>query len=144
MSSVLPDTTTPFGRRVAQRLRDERIIWLTAIDTTGTPQPNPVWFLWDGETILVFNQTSAKRLQHIARNPRVALNFNTTADGGSDLVIITGEATLNPNEKLAHEIPEYVAKYQQRIDDENFGTIENMARLYPVALRIRPTKVRGF
>ncbi len=140
MSSVLPDATTPFGQRVAQRLREETVIWLTTVGADGTPQPNPVWFLWDGETILVYNQTTAKRLQHIARNPHVSLNFNST-DDGDYVVIITGEAQVNPNEKLAHEIPEYAAKYAQSIVE--LGSIENMAREYPVALRIRPTKVRG-
>jgi hypothetical protein len=33
------DLTTEFGRRVAQRLAEERIIWLTTMDAAGFPQP---------------------------------------------------------------------------------------------------------
>jgi hypothetical protein len=36
-SSVLPDPATPFGARVARRLREEVIIWLAAVAADGTP-----------------------------------------------------------------------------------------------------------
>jgi hypothetical protein len=38
--------------RVAQRLREDAVIWLTTVAANGTPQPNPVWFLWDGHSVL--------------------------------------------------------------------------------------------
>src|SRR5689334_16400370 len=76
VSSVLPDPATPFGAQVARRLREEMVIWVTAEAEDGTPQPNPVWFLWDGASFLIYCQRGAKRLEHIRRNPRVALNFN--------------------------------------------------------------------
>jgi hypothetical protein len=39
------DTSTKFGQRVAQRLEEERVIWLTTVDGQGIPQPRPVWLL---------------------------------------------------------------------------------------------------
>jgi len=56
MAFQLPDQSTPFGERVARRLRDERLIWFTTVDAKGTPQPTPVWFLWDDatSTILIY------------------------------------------------------------------------------------------
>ena len=62
MDAVLPDPATPFGARVAQRLREDAVIWLTSVAADGTPQPNPVWFLWDSHTVLVYNQPTARRL----------------------------------------------------------------------------------
>ena len=47
--TVLPDAGTPFGDRVRERLVDEQVIWLTTVGADGTPQPNPVWFLWTPE-----------------------------------------------------------------------------------------------
>jgi len=44
------DLTSAFGERVARRLREERLIWLVTIDSSGLPQPSPVWFWWDGES----------------------------------------------------------------------------------------------
>ena len=49
------DLSTDFGQRVARRLREERIIWLITIDAQQVAQPVPVWFWWDGETILIYN-----------------------------------------------------------------------------------------
>jgi hypothetical protein len=51
MDAVLPDPATPFGARVARRLRDETVIWLTAVAADGTPQPNPVRLLTQHEFI---------------------------------------------------------------------------------------------
>ena len=42
------DTATPFGERAQRRLRDDKLAWLTTTSADGTPQPVPVWFLWDG------------------------------------------------------------------------------------------------
>lgn len=142
MSSVLPDPATPFGRRVAERLRDEHLIWLTTVSADGTPQPNPVWFLWDGESMLIYNQTGARRLAHIARNPRVALNFETDA-GGDDVIVLTGEARLSPDEVSPDKNAAYVAKYRDSIMG-SFTSPERFASLYPVPLRITIEKVRGF
>src|SRR5438132_1268065 len=35
MTFQLPDPSTPFGERVARRLREERLIWLTTVDARG-------------------------------------------------------------------------------------------------------------
>jgi PPOX class probable F420-dependent enzyme len=142
MTTILPDPTTPFGERVARRLREEIVIWLTTTGADGTPQPAPVWFLWEGETFLIYTLANAKRLAHIERNPHVALNFDSDGSGG-DIVVFTGEARRAPDEPPADQNPAYAEKYRASIANE-FQTAANFARGYPVALRIRPSKVRGF
>ena len=47
------DPDTEFGARVERRLREDVIGWLVTVSADGTPQPNPVWFVWDGETALI-------------------------------------------------------------------------------------------
>jgi PPOX class probable F420-dependent enzyme len=100
MDAVLPDPATPVGARVAQRLRDEAALWLTAVAADGTPQANPVWFLWVGHTVLVYNQPTAKHLVHIRRHPKVALHCNSNGQDG-DIIVMTGEARLSPEEPQA-------------------------------------------
>ncbi len=95
---------TRFSRHVSVRLRKERIIWLTTVDSTGddAPWPRPVWFHWDGRTVLIFSQKSKAKLRHISHNPRVALNFNTDREGG-DVAVIVGDAHIlerEPSRKL--------------------------------------------
>jgi PPOX class probable F420-dependent enzyme len=141
MSSVMPDTSTPFGERVARRLREEAVIWLVTVDASGTPQPNPVWFLWDGQTFLIYSLSNAKRLAHIARNSRVALHLDS--DEGDDVAIITGEARISQEEPPPHQNPAYVAKYRDAILEIPYD-LEQFARQYSTAIRVTPRKVRGF
>lgn len=142
MTSILPDTSTPFGERVARRLRNEQVIWLTTTGVDGTPQPNPVWFLWDGQTFLIYNRADAKRLEHIRRNPRVALNFDTDGDGGG-IVVITGEAQIEQAAPPPEQVTAYLDKYREGIADLG-STAESFAASYSVVVRVRPAKVRGF
>ena len=59
----LLDTTTPRGRRIATRLRDEVIAWLVTVRRDGQPQPSPVWFLWQDPDILMYSQPDRPKLE---------------------------------------------------------------------------------
>jgi PPOX class probable F420-dependent enzyme len=141
MDIVMPDPSTPFGARVARRLREEHVIWLTTVDASGAPQPTPVWFLWDGDTVLIYNRNDARRIAHVQRNPRVALHFDGDKRGG-DIVVITGTAQLTPEDPPADQLPVYVDKYRDHLRRLNY-TPESFAAAYSVAMRVRPRKIRG-
>jgi len=102
----MPAAGTDLGDRLRRHLEQDRVAWLTSVGADGTPQPNPVWFIVEGEEILVWNAARAHRLNHIRSRPRVALNFNSTRTGG-DILIITGEAHLDESAPLPHEVPAY-------------------------------------
>ena len=143
MTFQLPDSSTPFGERVARRLRDERLIWFTTVEAKGMPQPTPVWFLWDetNSTILIYSRADAKRLAHLQQNPRVALNFDGNGTGG-DIIVITGMARVSTDDPPADRLPIYAEKYRDFIA-RRYETPEKFASIYPIALRIRPITVRG-
>ncbi len=144
------DLTTEFGQRVARRLREERIIWLITVDAHGIPQPNPIWFWWDGETIppedgdysiLMYSLPDTAKLRNMAAHPQVTLHFDGDGRGG-DIIVITGEARLDPSAPSAAQHAEYAAKYQWGFERIH-KTAEEFARTYSVPVRITPTKVRG-
>jgi PPOX class probable F420-dependent enzyme len=137
------DTGTPLGRRAEERLRTEKAIWLTTVGPDGTPQPNPVWFTWDGATVLVYSDNKAARLRNLRANPRVALNFDTADGGEGDVHIITGIARVAAKEPPVTENEPYLAKYADAIREIGFEA-EPFARKYSVALRITPERLRGF
>ena len=87
------DLKTEFGQRVNRRLETEQIIWLTTMGGDDTPQPRPVWFLWDGETMLIYSRPNTAKLRHIASNPKAALHFDGNSTGG-DIVVFTGKAII--------------------------------------------------
>lgn len=135
------DTSTDFGRRVARRLEEERIIWLTTGGPDGTPQPRPVWFWWDGQSFLIYSRPGTHKLHHIAANPRVALHFDGDGQGG-DIVVFTGRARLDESTPPAHDLVEYAAKYREGFRRINMTPLE-FAAAYSVALRVTPTNLRG-
>jgi PPOX class probable F420-dependent enzyme len=93
------DLTTKLGAQAAQRLQQDYIIWLTTVSRDGTPQPNPVWFYWDGKSILIYTQPTSHKLKNISRNPRVSVNFQAN-DEGDDVIVLTGDASIDKNPHL--------------------------------------------
>jgi len=136
------DFTSPIGQRIQLRLLEEETIWLTTVDASYTPQPRPVWFQWDGETAMIFSQAGAAKVRHIARNPRVALNFNTDEDGG-DVGVLIGEARLLEEAPPVTRLQAYLKKYAAGIQDIGL-TPEAMQAEYSVVILITPEALRGF
>jgi PPOX class probable F420-dependent enzyme len=135
------DTTTEFGERVTRHLEDDRIVWLSTLGANSTPQPSPVWFLWDGDTVLIFSQPDTPKLRNIQANPRVSLNFNCNASGG-DVVILTGDAWIDLDTPAANTLPDYVEKYTDGLQGISM-TAEQFSEAYSVPVRVRPTSLRG-
>ena len=135
------DLTSTFGKRVARRLKEERIIWLTTVDTHRRPQPRPVWFLWDGETILIFSREEGYKIQHIQNNAIVSLNLDSDGQGG-DIVVILGKAIIEKSSIPMEQIEEFLEKYQQGLSRIN-TTPEEFQSNYSAAIRITPISLRG-
>jgi PPOX class probable F420-dependent enzyme len=143
MSGVIPDQTTDYGERIRRRLTEEMTIWLTTVGRDGTPQPNPVGFLWDGaDSVLTYNQGNAKRLLHIRRQPQVSLNFDSNGDGG-DIVVLTGTAEILDHYPAVSDNPAWLEKYGEAIDAQ-FGSAVKFAERFSVPVRIHLTGARGF
>jgi PPOX class probable F420-dependent enzyme len=141
--ALLPDPSTEFGARVARRLDSEIVAWLTVVDPAGVPQPAPIWFLWDGETALIYSKRDARRLAHLAAHPQVALHLNASATGG-DIVVLTGEAVVDDSVPAPPDNGPYVAKYGDQIARGSWRTPEVFAETYSVPLRFTPRRVRGY
>ncbi len=103
------DTTTDFGKRLQERLRDEEIVWLVTVSPDGVPQPSPVWFHWNQDEVLILSQPDAPKMRNIGVNSTVALHLNSSAEGG-DIAILTGTAEVVADAPRAHEIDDYVSK----------------------------------
>ena len=140
-SEVIPDRATAHGERVRRRLTDEMTIWLTTVGRDGTPQPNPVGFLWEGgDSLLTYSQTDARRLANIQRQPLVSLNFDS--NGGEDIVVLTGTAEILDGYPPVPGNPAWLEKYGEAID-ARFGSAMKFAERFSVPVRIHLTRVRG-
>jgi PPOX class probable F420-dependent enzyme len=131
-----------FGVRAGRRLREDIIGWLTTVSPEGAPQPVPIWFLWDGDrSVLLYSRPDKRKLRNIDANPRVSLHLDS--DGvDADIVVCWGEARLS-NDRRADHVPEYIAKYAERIAALGW-TPESFAADFSVPLRIDLTRIHGW
>ena len=140
---MILDVRTPEGLQVQERLGTDVAIWLTTVRADGQPQTSPVWFLWEeGQTVLIYSRPHQPKLRNIRSNPRVSLNLDGDHRGG-DVVVIEGVAEIVEDAQPASEVPEYLGKYLEHI--RRLGTeAQPFARLYSVAVRVTPTRLRVY
>src|SRR5437867_12245707 len=81
------------SREIQSRLKKELVIWFVTSSPDGKPQAVPVWFLWDGDSFLIYSAPGVKA-RHLRANPNVELHLNTDEVG--DVVIrVSGTARLS-------------------------------------------------
>ena len=134
------DTSSEFGRRAERRLDETLLAWLVTVDRRGTPQPVPVWFLWEDGSVLLYSRPGKPKLRNIAANPRVSLHLDGDG-GGGDVVVVNGSAAAT-DDVPASQVPAYVAKYAGLIE-RNGWTPDSFAADYSVPMRIAVDRVRG-
>jgi PPOX class probable F420-dependent enzyme len=137
----MPDLTALQSPHVAERLREDVIIWLTTVNGDGQPQSSPVWFVWDGETFLIYSRPNRK-VDNAARHPRVSLHLNDDGTGG-DVVTVEGDAQVDEDAPPANRNPAYLEKYRRGIDRIGMDP-DGFAAAFSVPIRIRPTRVRAW
>jgi PPOX class probable F420-dependent enzyme len=138
---LLIDANSEFGERVHQRLDQERIAWFTTVASDGTPQPRPVWFLWTGESFLIFSRPEGFKVQHLEGNPRTALHLDGDGRGG-DIIVFVGDAQVVQAPIPSEELEAYITKYREGFKRINM-TPESFTQSYQTAIRMTPTKLRG-
>ena len=128
--------------RVEARLQTNLMAWLTTVSPTGRPVSVPVWFLVrDDDSLLVYSQPGKAKLRNVDANPYVALGLDVT-DIGRDVIRIEGTAVRATDQPPADRVPEYVAKYVERIA-AIFGTPERFAEAFSEAIIITPSRLYG-
>jgi PPOX class probable F420-dependent enzyme len=139
---VVFDSGSEADAHARERLRTDMIGWLTTVTPEGQPQTFPIWFLWDDGEALIYSDRRAKRNANIRANPRVSLHLDDDGRGG-DIVIVEGEARIDDTTPPVPEHAGYLAKYGEWIVSY-LTSAEEMATVYNVPLRIRPTRGRAF
>ena len=137
------DFTTEFGKKAKHHLEQEYFIWFTTTGTDLTPQPRPVWFIWEEDSFLIFSKPDAHKVAHVKGHPNVALHFNADDKADEDVIVFLGVAHIDFNVPLPHEIPAYFEKYASGMNELDM-TPEAFSQEYSLAIRVRLTKLRGW
>ena len=131
---------SPTGRAAKKLLNSETIIWLTTVGGDLTPQPRPVWFVRDGEGVLIYSQPKAAKVAHIRNHPNVALHFNADQWGSDEtVVVLTGTAGLE--ESKNPQSAAYIKKYKKDMAELGM-TPEQFAASYSIPIRIKIAGIR--
>jgi PPOX class probable F420-dependent enzyme len=124
------------------QLDNDLVGWLTTVTPDGQPQSSVVWFLREGDDLLIYSKPDATKLTNIAANPKVA--FNLRGDVVADTVA-TFEATASvvdsptpPHRDLA-----YLTKYREEISRLGW-TPEQFSDDYSALLRVRVHRIRSW
>jgi PPOX class probable F420-dependent enzyme len=127
---------------VEERLGREHVIWLTTVRGDGQPQTSPVWFVWDGSAFLIYSMPTSPKVPNIRGNPSVSLNLDGNGKGGG-IVSVEGQAWIDPEAALAHQVEPYLDKYRDSIIGMG-AEPEPFAQAYSTAIRVTPTRRRVY
>jgi len=123
-------------------LTSETIIWLTTVGSDLTPQPRPVWFVPDGDDVLIYSRPRAAKIAHIRQHANVALHFNADQWGSDEtVVVLTGTATLEPESPKGPLSAAYIKKYKKDMAELDM-TPEQFAASYTQPIHIKITSLR--
>jgi PPOX class probable F420-dependent enzyme len=125
------------AKHVETRLTRELVIWIATAGRDGHPHVVPVWFLWDGKSVLIY-AVPGQKVRDIEANSNVALHLNTDPVG-EDVVRIDGTAKIDPKQPPAYKVPKYVRKYREQIKGSDW-TPKVFSDQYHVAIRVKPTR----
>ena len=121
--------------KVEQLFQQKNLIFISTINSDGSPQLTPVWGDYDGEHVLV--NTAEGRLKHknILRDPRVAISV---VDHNNPLNMTTIKG------KVIEIIPDYDYAHANKLTKQYLGIDE-----YPfkrdgekrIIFKIKPVKI---
>ena len=93
---------------------------------------------------MIFSEPKAHKVRQVMKHPNVALHFNTADEKGEqEVIVFLGKAVIDLNVPSADKVPAYLKKYKTGMADLNISP-EEMGDKYSVAIRVKPTSVRGW
>lgn len=116
------------------------VLWLGTVTPSGRPTTRPVWFLYDGDDLLVFSEPGAAKVRHVRRNPRVVVSFPSDPAAASVRVV---DGTAAVEETPPSSFPAYLAKYESHYASVGYDRASFDATFHTL-LRITPTRTWGW
>ena len=124
--------------RVARLLDSEPVVWLSTVRPDGTPHLVPIWFSWDGDSILIASKPHARKVANLRSNPRVMLALGEPEDD-FDGGLLEGVAEIL-EAPAADVLPaSHLRKYRDQMASIGLSRDEFLAT-YSLVIRVRPTR----
>jgi PPOX class probable F420-dependent enzyme len=135
------DGSTLAALRIERFLETEPVLWLSTTSADGAPNLVPIWFAWDGATIVIRSKPGARKVRNLQREPRAMLAFGNAEDD-FDIGLLEATAMIEPG--FATELPvAFRDKYSDRIGRLGL-TPAQFARTYSQTIRLTPDRALGW
>ena len=129
------------AQRLDRFLASEPVVWISSVRPDGAPHLVPIWFTWDGATLLVFSKPHAQKVRNLRANPTVMLALgDPSAD--FDVVLVEARAELDPIPASSLP-PAHLAKYGERMAALGLSP-EAFLETYAQVIRITPERPLGW
>jgi PPOX class probable F420-dependent enzyme len=139
----MDDETPPRApARVDHLLRTEEVLWLSTFGTDGFPGLVPIWFSWDGETILIVSKPHAEKVGDMRADPRVMVALGD-AEEDFDVGLIEARAELLDTPADTFLPRSHWTKYAANLASIGL-TREEYVRVYSQAVRLVPVRYLGW
>ena len=128
----------PSADRVGRLLEFEPVVWLSTVRPDGSPHLVPIWFSWDGKSLLIASKPHARKIANIRTNPKVMLALGEPEED-FDVGLLEGTAEIL-EAPAAEVLPVgHLRKYRDEMEAIGL-TVEDYLATYSLVVRIRPSK----
>jgi PPOX class probable F420-dependent enzyme len=127
---------------IAAQLDEELVGWFTTVSPSGQPQSSAIWFLREGNSLLMYSSHKASRLGNLAANSRVAFNLRSDPRGDS-VVTLEGHAEVGASTPAPGDHPGYTAKYGAEIERLGWNP-DSFSRDFSVPIRMTFHRLRSW
>ena len=117
-------------------LLDAQVATLATIGSDGRPQLSEIWFLADGDTVMISLNTTRQKTRNLHANPATTVLILDLANPYRYLEI-RGDAEITPDDDYTFADP-HPAKYQSDLRDRDQPGDKR------VVVTIRPARVRAW
>jgi len=132
------DAVDTAAARIGRLLESEPVVWLSTVRPDGTPHIVPIWFSWDGASLLIASKPHAKKVANLRANPRVMLALGEP-DEDFDVGLLEGVAEVLDG-TAADLLPgTHLRKYREQMAQIGLSRDEFLAT-YSLVIRVRPTR----
>ena len=98
---------------ILDALEHEQVVWLSTTRPDGGPHVVPLWFVWDGRSIVAFSKPHAQKVRNLRADPRVMVAVGR-ADATFDVELDRGLRAGACHDGPDSVADEFVRKYAAR------------------------------
>ena len=125
---------------ILDALEHELVVWLSTTRPDGGPHVVPLWFVWDGRSIVAFSKPHAQKVRNLRADPRVMVAVGR-ADATFDVELIEAVAELH---ETSAALPDgFVRKYASLAARAGIG-LPAFADVYSQEIVIHPRRWLGW